>query len=51
MESDIKKWTDTFKDTKSVRPENESRNRRILKGAITQKKIGYDHVVLKEVQK
>lgn len=47
MELDIKKWTDLFKDTKLVRPENESRNRKLLKEFITQNRIVCDNIVLK----
>ena len=47
MELNIKKWTDLFKDTKLVRPENESRNRKLLKEFITQNRIVYDNIVLK----
>ena len=41
------KWTDLIKDTKLVRPENESRSRKLLKGFITQHKIVYDDIVFK----
>lgn len=47
MEFDSKKWTDLFKGTKSVRPENESGNRKLLKGSIAQKKIVCDDMVSK----
>lgn len=47
MELDIKKWTDLFTDTKSVRPEYKSRNRNLLKGSIKQKKIIYGNMVFK----
>ena len=43
----MRKWTDLFKDTKSVRLENEPGNRKTLKGSITQNKIVYDNMVLK----
>ena len=41
------KWTDLIKDTKLVRPENESRSRKLLKGFITQHKIVYGDIVFK----
>ena len=36
-----------LKDTKLVKPENESRSRELLKGFITQHKIIYDDIVFK----
>lgn len=47
MELDTKKWTDLFKDTKSVRRGNVSRNRKLLKGVIAQNKIIYENIVFK----
>ena len=41
------KWTDLIKDTKLVRPGNESRSRKLLKRFITQHKIVYDDIVFK----
>lgn len=47
MELDTKKWTDLFKDTKSVRRGNVSRNGKLLKGVIAQNKIIYENIVFK----